>query len=403
VTREGRQVVDAAGLQRSFGTVAGFGDEVPLYFYSHLFLLNPQTRGMFPASMSAQRDRLVGALMRVVSNVHQVETVVPSLQQLARDHRKYGVVDEHYPLVGASLLATLEHFLGDDWTPELKADWAAAYGVIAQVMTEAAEESAQVTPPWYDAEIVDHDVRGPGLAVFTARPDRRVDYRPGQSMSVQTAHIPRVWRYLSPANAPRADGTLEFHVRAIDGGWVSPALVHVAGKGDVLRIGAPVGDGLELDETDRPVVMLAGGTGLAPLLALLEQMAGVRANGGVQRPARIFVGARNARELYDLPRLRAMQEEHSWLDVVPVVTDGGPLGLAVGEPAAVAVRQAGGQELAGSEIYVCGSGAMVATALETLASAGVNPEFVHRESYTYGVHEPPSGSLPAEQKGGADA
>src|SRR5215468_7204050 len=103
-------MVDAAALQRSFGIVAGYGDEVPLYFYSHLFLQNPQVRAMFPASMAAQRDRLVGALVRVVSNVHQVETVVPYLQQLARDHRKFGAVADHYPAVGASLLATLEHF-----------------------------------------------------------------------------------------------------------------------------------------------------------------------------------------------------------------------------------------------------------------------------------------------------
>jgi hemoglobin-like flavoprotein len=265
--------MDAARLQHSFSLVASHGDEVPLYFYSHLFLTRPETRAMFPAAMAAQRDRLVGALLRVVGNVHQVEAVVPYLQQLGRDHRKYGVTAEHYPFVGASLLATLEHFLGDTWTPELAAEWAAAYELVAQVMTEAATESEHTAPAWWDAEVVGHERRGPGIAVVTVRTDQRVPYAPGQSLSVQSPLIPRMWRYLSPANAPRSDNTIEFHVRAVDGGWVSGALVHSTGKGDVLRLGAPVGAGLTLDEaSDADLLLLAGGTGLAPLRAIVEQL-----------------------------------------------------------------------------------------------------------------------------------
>src|SRR3954451_25162573 len=130
--------MDAARLQHSFSLVAAHGDEVPLYFYSHLFLTRPETRAMFPATMAAQRDRLVGALLKVVGNVHQVQTVVPYLQQLGRDHRKYGVTADHYPVVGASLLATLTPLLGDDCTRELAGDWAAAYVPVAKVMTNAA-------------------------------------------------------------------------------------------------------------------------------------------------------------------------------------------------------------------------------------------------------------------------
>ena len=134
-------MVDAHRLQASFGRVAGFGDEFPLYFYSHLFLSHPGTRTMFPASMAAQRDRLVAALLEIVADVHRIERVVPMLQQLGRDHRKYGVTAEHYPLVGASLMAALEHFLGDEWTAEHAVEWAAAYGIVADVMVRAAEEA----------------------------------------------------------------------------------------------------------------------------------------------------------------------------------------------------------------------------------------------------------------------
>ena len=333
---------------------------------------------MFPASMAAQRDRLVGALLQIVGNVHQVEAVVPYLRQLGVDHRKYDVLDEHYPEVGASLLATLEHFLGEAWTPDLAADWAEAYGLVAQVMTEAAHESTQ--PPWYEAEVVDHEQRVPGLAVLTLRPDRPVPYTPGQSVSVQTPLVPRLWRSYSPANAPRHDGTIELHVRAIDGGWVSGPLVYLTAKGDVLRLGAPIGEGLSMSQrAQSDILMLAGGTGLAPLRAIVEELARHRQ----RRQVYLYVGGRTAAELYDLPMLRLLQQELSWLHVLPVVSrDPGSL-MYPGEPAEVAVSH---RSWADAEVFVCGSPTMVETSLRALAMSGVDPARVRREAWSYDRH-----------------
>src|SRR3954470_24993367 len=384
--------MDTTRLQHSFALVAAHGDEVPLYFYSHLFLTHPETRAMFPASMAGQRDRFVGALLRIVGNVDQLDAVIPYLQQLGRDHRKYGVVTEHYPVVGPSLLATLGHFLADQWTPELEADWASAYDLVAQVMTDAAKEAEDSAPPWYDAEVVAHEDRAPGIAVITMRPEQRLHCRPGQSVSVQTSLTPRMWRYLSPANAPRSDNTLEFHVRAVDGGWVSPALVYSMGKGDVVRLAAPVGTGLVLDENvDSHLLLLAGGTGLAPLRAIVEQLDGRRQRRNVD----LYVGARTEEELYDLPSLRQLQERNRWLSVVPVVATGGSPGLAIGQPAQVAV---GHRRWRGAHVYVCGSPDMVSTSLEVLTAAGVDPRDVHRESYTYNGHVGSPVDLPQEAR-----
>ena len=66
-------------------------------------------------------------------------------------------------------------------------------------------------------------------------------YRAGQYVSVETPQRPRLWRYLSPANAPRDDGRLEFHVRAVPGGWVSRSIVAHSRVGDTWRIGPPMG------------------------------------------------------------------------------------------------------------------------------------------------------------------
>ncbi|HEU0180804.1 MAG TPA: globin domain-containing protein, partial [Agromyces mariniharenae] len=133
--------MDTAALKRTWAAAESLGDEVPLFFYSHLFLSHPELRGMFPVSMATQRDRLVGALGRIVSSVDELDEVVGFIEQLGRDHRRFEVIAAHYNAVGASLLATLKHFLGDGWTDEVAADWAEAYGLIATVMVKAAEES----------------------------------------------------------------------------------------------------------------------------------------------------------------------------------------------------------------------------------------------------------------------
>ena len=149
--------MDIPAMRANFAKAAATGDEAPLYFYSHLFLSHPETRQMFPVSMAHQRDRLFSALGDVVARVDDLGSLVPILQQLGRDHRKFGTLAAHYPAVGASLLATLEHF-DDEWNPELAKSWAEAYDVVATVMIQAAEEAAG-SPPWWDADVVGHERR----------------------------------------------------------------------------------------------------------------------------------------------------------------------------------------------------------------------------------------------------
>jgi hemoglobin-like flavoprotein len=104
--------MDTAALKGSWAKVAAAGDGVPLYFYSHLFLSHPEVRSMFPIQMSGQRDKLVAALGAVVSSVDELDKVVPLLEQLGRDHRRFAVITEHYTAVGASLLAMLKSSSG---------------------------------------------------------------------------------------------------------------------------------------------------------------------------------------------------------------------------------------------------------------------------------------------------
>jgi NAD(P)H-flavin reductase len=190
-----------------------------------------------------------------------------------------------------------------------------------------------------------------------------------------------VWRYYSPANVMREDGTIDLHVRMVPGGPVSTALVHLVTTGDPLRLGSAVGHGLTL----RPggsgdLVLVAGGTGLAPLKALVEQVAVETNRSGQTRQVRLYVGARIARDLYDLPALQAYAREAPWLRVVPVISSDHPGQYAESGFAIEAALRHGITST--QDVYVCGSPEMVAGSVARLRQAGVADSRIHYEEFT---------------------
>ena len=254
--------------------------------YAALFTAHPETRGMFPASMAAQRDRLVGALGRIVSSVDDLPAVLPFIEGLGRDHRRFDVAPEHFPAVGEALLTTLAHFAGDTWTSQVADDWATAFGLVADVMIKAADGAPD--PAYWTAGVELHERRGFDVAVLRLRPEQPLPYVSGQAVSLQIPARPRLWRYYSPANAPRPDGTIDLHIKAVPGGQMSTAVVHGLRPGDQVKLGAPVGNRLLLDPRCSDLLLIGGGTGLAPLKALIEQVATEQRH----RRVTLFTGAR---------------------------------------------------------------------------------------------------------------
>jgi NAD(P)H-flavin reductase/hemoglobin-like flavoprotein len=364
--------VDIPAMRASFAKAAAHGDEAPLWFYSHLFLTHPETRALFPVSMAHQRDRLFSALGDVVAWVDELDRLVPVLQQLGRDHRKFGTVAEHYPAVGASLLATLEHF-DDEWDDDLAKSWTKAYELVADVMVEAAEKSS-AQPPWWEAEIVAHERRTVDVAVLRVVPRTPLEYLPGQSISLETELRPKLWRYYSVANAPRPDGELELHVKARDGGPVSTALVRRAAVGDVLRLGPPLG-GLTLDpESDRDLLLVAGGTGLAPLKALVDQVA----RQGPARRVDLFVGARTEDALHDRADLERLAQGNPWLTVTLAVSVDEQSALEQGVVGEVAMRHGPWNS---RDVYIAGPRVMVEDTTSRLLQHGARRERIRAEVF----------------------
>ncbi|MGH3311787.1 MAG: globin domain-containing protein, partial [Streptomyces sp.] len=367
---------DALLIRRTMEEIEPRSDAVTAYFYALLFVQHPQLRDLFPASMDTQRDRLFRALLTAVRFADDTDVLVKYLTNLGRGHRKYGTLPEHYPAVGECLLGALAQYATLTWSEEAEGAWVRAYTKISQVMIDAAAEDEQRAPAWWHAEIVSHEQRTPQVAVITLRPDQPYPFLAGQYTSIETPWWPRVWRHYSFASAPRSDGLLTFHVKSVPAGWVSSALVHRARPGDVLRLGPPAGTMTVEHTTDSGLVCLGGGTGIAPIKAMVEDVA----QHGRARPVEVFYGARIDQDLYDLETMLRLEQRHGWLAVRPVVAVGrGPAyAQALAGELPDAVRQYG--PWPGYDGYLSGPPGMIRSSVDALVGAGIPAYRIRHDS-----------------------
>ncbi|WP_374195684.1 globin domain-containing protein [Streptomyces sp. MBT53] len=359
---------DAVLIRRTMAEVAPVADKVTSYFYALLFVRHPELRSLFPAAMDTQRDRLLKALLTAAEHIDNTEVLVAYLQNLGRGHRKYGTRPEHYPAVGECLIGALNKYASGVWDAGTEAAWVRAYTTISQVMIDAAAADELRAPAWWHAEVVTHDLRTRDIAVVTVRPDQPYPFLAGQYTSLETPWWPRIWRHYSFASAPRSDGLLTFHVKAVPAGWVSNALVHRARPGDVIRLGPPAGSMTVDHATDSGLLCLGGGTGIAPIRALVEDVV----EHGERRPVEVFYGARTDHDLYDIDTMLRLQQAYPWLTVRTVVDQQAHLQLPD------AIRTYGPWR--GYDAYVSGPPGMIRSGVDALKDVGIPAERIRHDS-----------------------
>ncbi|MBB3049825.1 NAD(P)H-flavin reductase/hemoglobin-like flavoprotein [Prauserella isguenensis] len=349
-------------VRETWREIEPYTPEVAQFFYGMLFTLAPEARDFFPIHMDVRSGKLVRAIVNILQSVDRPDDVAPYLVQLGRDHRKFGVQSHHYEAIGTALLAAVKRQLGPGWTDDVERAWAEAFTIVARSMQDAAE--ADEYPPSWTGTVAEHRRLSWDLALVRIEPDRHIPYRPGQYLSVEVPQRPRLWRNLSPANAPRPDGSIEFHVRAIEGGWVSRGIVSHTQPGDVWRFGAPMGQ-LHVDrESGRDILMIAGGTGITPLQSILDDLGRYGKNPNVT----IFYGGAAREDLYALEVLRSLSATNPWLTVHPVVErDEGLSGFEVGTLADV-VSSYGAW--ADHDVLVSGSPSMIRATVSRMLVAG---------------------------------
>jgi hemoglobin-like flavoprotein len=125
-------------VRTSFDKVRPISEDAARLFYARLFEIAPEVRPLFKGDMAEQGRKLMATLAVVVNGIDDLPTLKPAVERLGRRHAGYGVNAEHFGPVGAALIWTLEQGLGADFTPEVRAAWLDAYGILAAVMQEAA-------------------------------------------------------------------------------------------------------------------------------------------------------------------------------------------------------------------------------------------------------------------------
>jgi NAD(P)H-flavin reductase/hemoglobin-like flavoprotein len=361
-----------AAIRETFRYVAEAGDKAAGFFYGQLFLRQPHLRQLFPPAMDEQRDRLLRSLGRIVETQSTPEEMASYLAQLGRDHRKYGVQPEMYEAVGTALLATLRAFARDAFTRQAEDAWMQVYTAGSSMMIRAAEQDASHSPPWWTAEVVGIDHRADRLAVLTIAPDQPLPFTAGQHLTVQSPRWPGVWRPYSIAGMPRDDGLLTLHVKAIPGGWVSNALVRHTGPGSQLVLGPPLGTMTLGRAVTRDLLCVAGGTGLSPIKAIIEQA--VRESVVTRRRICLCYGARHREELYDLPDLWRLADAYSGFQLIPVTSDDPAFEGMQGNVGRVAARYV---PSADCDAYAAGPPEMVRETIRVLERAGLARERIH--------------------------
>jgi ferredoxin-NAD(P)+ reductase (naphthalene dioxygenase ferredoxin-specific) len=217
-------------------------------------------------------------------------------------------------------------------------------------------------------ETLTHDIKRVVL-----KPAKPIEFSPGQYAQLQ--FTPEHIRPYSMAGL-ESDATLEFHVRVVAGGRVSTFIADQLKPGDAVRVSGPLGTAYLRRNHDGPMLCVAGGTGLAPILSVLR---GALAD-GMPNPIHVYFGVRSRRDVYGLDWLTDLERRHPALKVHVVVTSGGD----PREQRCGLVTEAIEQDFASLEgwrAYLCGSPPMVEAAMLVARHKGIDPARIYADAF----------------------
>lgn len=217
-------------------------------------------------------------------------------------------------------------------------------------------------------ETLTHDIKRVVL-----KPAKPIEFSPGQYAQLQ--FTPEHVRPYSMAGLT-GDGTLEFHVRVVPDGRVSGYIANELKPGDAVRVSGPLGTAYLRRKHEGPMLCVAGGTGLAPILSILR---GAMAD-GMRNPIHLYFGVRSPRDVYGLDWLYEIQRSHPVLTLHVVVTSGGdPREQRCGLVTEAIEQDLGSLE--GWRAYLCGSPPMVEAATVLARNKGIDPARIYADAF----------------------
>ncbi|WP_339859223.1 NO-inducible flavohemoprotein [Pseudohongiella acticola] len=257
-------------------------NQITEVFYPLLFQRYPEVKAYFNEAhqvQGTQPQALANAVVAYASNLERLEKLGDAVSLIVQKHVSLNIQPEHYPLVGECLLAAIKEVLGDAASEEVLAAWAEAYTQLADILTGAEEQvyhSIEQQPGGWRGErefVLKHKVRESTIITsFYFEPAdgaALLAFKPGQYIGlVLNINGQTVRRNYSLSDSPD-NPHYRISVKRENNGLASAYLHDELTVGDRVRMTPPCGD-FVLNDADRPLVLLSGGVGITPTIAMLK-------------------------------------------------------------------------------------------------------------------------------------
>lgn len=269
------------------------GETLTRHFYNRMFSNNPEVLPFFnPANQAGgtQQRALAAAICAYAANIDNLEVLGGAVELIAQKHASLLVKSEHYPIVGENLLASIKEVLGDAATDDIINAWAEAYGFLADILIgrekQIYAEQKEQPNGWNDfkdfrvmRKVVESDVIT-SFYLIPADGQGVPSFKAGQYVTIRVpspcGHT--TMRNYSLSDKPGQDW-LRISVKREMGpkadtpkGYVSNLLHDKLDVDGIVELAPPCGEFI-LDDTapiTRPLVLLAGGIGITPVLSMLK-------------------------------------------------------------------------------------------------------------------------------------
>jgi nitric oxide dioxygenase len=269
------------------------GEDLTRLFYQRMFENNPEVKPYFNQAhqqIGSQQRALASAICAYAQHIDNPQALAGAVELIAQKHASLGIKAEHYPIVGANLLASIRELLGDAATEDIIEAWAEAYMALADIFInreQAIYEHHEEQYGWQGFKpfvVVKREFNSDNISSFYLLPqdgEKLPSHKPGQYITVRVpvAEGRYTMRNYSLSNEP-GSATYRISVKRelpsqadSPAGVVSNFLHEHIQQGDLIEIAPPCGDfTLKTPDNDTTAqVFIAGGIGITPLLSMLHE------------------------------------------------------------------------------------------------------------------------------------